>query len=171
MKWKLVVAMVLMGATVAMAQEHQWDMNKAYRKPFLSNTVFTNHPDSATGNSVEPANSANIYLGKANIDTTTSIGVGPWRRLVLWMRIDGSNTESDDSVDTNVMVDVSWDGTNWSPIDTNAITDTLWHAWAVDSTAGLTWGAFIRLRPDPVSGMRQDTVGTRPYLNASVIYK
>jgi len=171
MKWKLFVAMILATATVAMAQEHRWDLDKSYQRPFRSNTVFTNHPDSATGNVVEPANSTNIYLGKADIDTTQSVEVGPWRKMVLWMRIDASNTESDDSTDTNVMVDVSWDGTTWSVIDTNAITDTLWHAWAVDSTAGLTWGAFIRLRPDPVSGVRQDTIGYRPFLNAQVIYK
>lgn len=175
----IIGAALVCAASLAFAQQHRWDVLKAGQEPFTSNSVFTNHPDSAAGNVVEPANSPNIYLKIAAIDTTNSVFIGPWRTAVVVLRVDASNNlDTDDSMDVVIYCDGSYDNTNWTMLDSSVVTDTLWKSDVADSVLSMPAtvyggfrGTYIRLRPDPIAGMRQDTVGYRPFLNASVIYK
>jgi hypothetical protein len=81
-------------------------------------------------------------------------------------------------MDVIIYCDGSYDNVNWTMRDSSIITDTLRKEDVPDSLMTLPTtvyggfrGTYIRLRPDPIAGMRQDTVGYRPFLNASVVYK
>ena len=167
---QVLVVSFLLAVAVAAVAGPRWDVSKAGKETLVSGSAFTNHPDSAAGNATTALGSENIYLKIAAQCTTQAIFIGPGRRVAAVLRIDGSNTETDDSVDTKVYYDLSWDGSTWSVEDSLTITDTLLKVDQIDSAVTVLNGMFIRLRPDPITGMRQDTVGVRPTLNGHIIF-
>lgn len=166
MKWKLLVASVLV-ASVATAATYKIG-NDWLQESLKSESVFYLFPTDSTIDTVAAATPV-LWLDRTVADTSEPWRFGPWRQLMAVYRIDASSADStDDSVDTRLYFDLSWDGTNWSVFDSADVTDTLWLSKQIDSGNGVM-GAWVRLRYDPIAGMRVDSLGDRPYLTVNMI--
>lgn len=164
MKWKMATALVLCGF-IGMAAAKSWDMDRTVDQNFVAASAF------ARGGTSASARTATLYLDTiGGADTTEAIEIGPWRQVVMLYTATYGADSTDDSVDCQVNIDISWDGSNWTAFDSVTLTDTVFVKAQVDSTKAIE-GSYLRLRYAAKTGARVDTIAERPSITARVIAK